>query len=151
MVEMFRFLKQVHCYSLSGSIRYLYLKIVGKTILVTGSCRGCGKCCRNISLKGRYGWLRSDKAFQKIVSIYPEYGRFAVSGRDQQGFLLFSCSLCTPQRTCLDYDKRLALCRKFPESSLVFAGGQLPATCGYKFAEAVPFKKILKAAVCRRQ
>ncbi len=148
---MLRFLKQVWCYSFSGFIHYFYLKMIGKSILVTGSCRGCGMCCRSISLEGWNGWLRSEKAFQKIVITYPEYGRFVVSGRDRQGFLLFTCTLCTPLGICLEYDKRLALCRKFPECSLVFAGGRLPSTCGYKFAEVVPFKKILNKAVRRQK
>lgn len=151
MIKILPFLKQIRCYSLSGFIRYLYLRMIGKSILVTGSCRGCGMCCRSISLEGWHGWLRSEKMFQEIVMNYPEYGRFVISGRDQQGFLLFTCSLRSPQGTCLDYDKRLALCRKFPESSLVFAGGRLPSTCGYKFAEVVPFKKILNAAVHRQK
>ncbi|MBU1568788.1 MAG: hypothetical protein KJ630_24570 [Proteobacteria bacterium] len=145
------FLKQVRCYSLPGFFRYLYLKIVGKSILVTGSCRGCGMCCRRISLEGRNGWLRSEKTFHETVTNYPEYGRFVIIGRDTQGFLLFSCSWSTPQGTCIDYENRLGLCQKFPESSLVFAGGRLPSTCGYKFDEVVPFKKVLHTAVRRQK
>jgi hypothetical protein len=145
------FLKRLGYFSLSGFIRYLYLRMIGKSILVTGSCHGCGMCCRGISLEGWDGWLRSEKAFQEIVVNYPEYGRFVIIGRDSQGFLLFRCDWSTPQGTCLDYDKRLDLCRKFPESSLVFAGGHLPLTCGYQFAEVTPFKKILNAAVRKRK
>ncbi len=145
------FINQVRCLSLPGFFRYLYLRMTGRSILVTGSCRGCGMCCRNISLEGCDGWLHSEKAFQEIVTNLPEYGRFVVVGRDSHGFLLFNCSWNTPQGSCLDYDKRLTLCRKFPENSLVFAGGRLPPNCGYKFSTVVPFKKILNAAVHRQK
>ncbi len=138
------FLKELHSFSLVGIFKYLLLKLQGKSILVTGSCQGCGTCCKSICLEGRDGWLRSTKAFEEIVKKYPEYTRFKIIGKDQQGFLLFSCSWCTPQGTCLDYKNRLPVCYKFPESSLVFAGGRLPVNCGYGFAEVVPFEKILR-------
>ena len=147
MGKIFTFLKQLRCYSISGFFHYVFLRIRGKSILVTGKCRGCGMCCRSISLEGADGWLRSEKAFQKIVGNFPEYSRFEIIGRDLDGFLLFSCTWKTPEGTCLDYDKRLALCRRFPESSLVFAGGRLPPTCGYVFTEGTPFKRILNKAL----
>ena len=151
MGSMGSFIHQIRCFSLLGLFRYLYLQMTGKSILVTGSCRGCGMCCRNIALEGGMGWLRSEDEFQKIVLAYPEYARFVPSGRDSQGFLLFHCSWHTPQNTCQDYDNRLALCRKFPESTLFFAEGQLPPTCGYKFSIVVPFKKILNSAMNRKK
>ncbi len=136
-------MKKLRSFSLVGLFRYFFLKMRGKSILVAGSCRGCGTCCRNISLEGRDGWLRSEKAYREISEQYPEYKRFEIIGKDSLGFLLFSCTWCTPQGTCLNYENRLNLCRKFPESSLVFAGGQLPVNCGYRFTEVVPFEKIL--------
>jgi uncharacterized protein len=150
-IKFAQLLTQVRCYSLHGVIRSLLLHLRGKSILVTGSCRQCGSCCRSISLEGRHGWLRSEKAFQEIIEDYPEYGRFVIIGKDTDGFLLFSCNWHTAEGGCSDYENRLSLCRKFPESSLVFAGGRLPPTCGYGFAEVVPFKKVLAAAVHRRK
>ncbi|MDK9707693.1 MAG: YkgJ family cysteine cluster protein [Desulforhopalus sp.] len=143
--------KRIRSLSLPGLVRYLFMRIRGKSILVTGSCRGCGMCCRSISLEGREGWLRSEKAFQEIVSNYPEYNRFTITGKDSQGFLLFSCSWSTADGTCGDYDNRLPLCRKFPESSHVFAGGRLPPSCGYRFVEVEPFQKVLSAAMQKRK
>lgn len=145
------FFGKIRQYSLTGLLCYLYLRMQGKTILVTGNCLSCGSCCLNLSLEGADGWLRSEKAFREIVATYPEYSRFLISGRDSQGFLLFSCSWRTAQGICADYEKRLTLCRKFPESSLVFAGGQLPPTCGYRFTAGVPFQKILDAVVQKQK
>lgn len=139
-----QFLQGLRSFSLAGITKFLFLKVRGKSILVAGSCHGCGTCCKCISLEGASGWLRSQKSFLKIAEKYPEYKRFVIIGKDQQGFLLFSCTWCTPQGTCLDYDNRLPLCRNFPESSLVFAGGSLPDNCGYSFVEVVPFARILQ-------
>jgi len=141
--------RRLRSYSLVGFFRYLLLKVRGKSILVTGSCRGCGSCCRSISLEGRTGWLRDEKEFEKIVADLPEYNRFEITGKDRQGFLLFRCSWRSSQGGCRDYDNRLPLCRKFPESSLAFAGGRLPARCGYRFSEVVPFAKILQRELNR--
>jgi uncharacterized protein len=151
MITKSHFLKHFRILSLPGLVRYLFVRMRGKSILVTGSCRGCGMCCRNISLEGREGWLRSEKAFYEIVIHHPDYRRFAITGKDSQGFLLFSCTWSTPEGTCRDHENRLSLCRKFPESSLVFAGGRLPLTCGYRFVEVVPFQKFLSAAMQKRK
>ena len=146
-----RFLQEFRSYSLIGIFRYLLLKLQGKSILVTGSCRGCGTCCRSICLEGKDGWLRSRKEFEKIIAKFPEFARFEIIGTDRQGFLLFSCTWCTAQGTCMDYHNRLPLCYNFPKSSLVFAGGQLPVNCGYRFSEVVPFEKILNRELNKKR
>lgn len=148
---MVRLLSQLRSFSLHGFCRFLWLKLRGKSILVTGSCHGCGRCCRSICLEGNEGWLRSEKSFQRIVDKYPEYERFTIIGRDPLGFLLFSCTWCTAQGTCLDYERRLPLCRKYPESSLLFAGGRLLSGCGYRFVEVVPFAKVLRQELKRKR
>lgn len=117
--------------------------------MVAGSCHGCGRCCNEISLEGDEGWLRSEETFQRIVKKYPEYGRFTVIGRDMEGVLLFRCTWVTAEGTCSSYEDRLPLCRNYPESSLVFAGGRLLPGCGYRFAEVVPFEKILRRELKR--
>jgi len=138
-------------FSLAGICKYLSLKVRGKSVLVTGHCLGCGRCCRSISLEGRNGWVRSFAVFDEIVKKYPEYARFKIIGKDQQGFLLFRCNWCTPQGRCRDYRNRLSLCRNFPASSLMFAGGCLPTGCGYRFTEVVPFEKILKKELKKKK
>ena len=142
--KCFQVVRELRSFSLIGAFKFLFLKLRGKSILVTGSCRGCGICCRYICLEDSTGWLRSRKAFEKVSIKYPEYKRFEIIGKDSQGFLLFSCTWCTPEGTCIDYERRLPLCRNFPETTLVFAGGRLPKKCGYGFTEVVPFEKILK-------
>ncbi|MGB3211935.1 MAG: hypothetical protein WBB19_14625 [Desulforhopalus sp.] len=139
-----QFIREIRSFSLAGIFKFLLLKLRGKAILVVGSCRSCGTCCGNICLEGSDGWIRTEQTFYEIVKKHPEYQRFEVIGKDQYGFVLFSCNWRTPQGSCLDYENRLPLCSKFPESSLVFAGGRLPDKCGYSFAEVVPFEKIFR-------
>lgn len=145
------FLHRCRSFSLAGLCKYFSLKLRRKSILVRGSCLGCGTCCQNICLEGQDGWLRSESTFTNVVKKYPEYGRFEIVGKNAQGFLLFSCSWRTQEGTCRDYDNRLPLCANFPESSLVFAGGRLPVNCGYRFTEVVPFAKILDQEMSRKK
>ncbi len=138
--------RQLSSYSLTGLLTCLWLRLRGKSILVTGSCRGCGSCCRRINLEGPQGWLRSEEVFTRLLRDNPEYRRFEVTGGDEQGFLLFSCSWLTAAGSCRQHDHRLPLCRRFPEKSLIFAGGGLPAGCGYRFVVTEPFAKVLARA-----
>lgn len=150
-MRMHRLWQEINTFSLLGIYKYFSLKLRGKSIIVTGSCRACGACCRSICLEGREGWLRSQKAFNEVIIRYPEYRRFEIIGKDHQGFLLFNCTWCTVLGNCADYENRLPLCDNFPESSLVFSGGQLPVNCGYRFTEVVPFEKILKQEIKKKK
>ena len=129
--------------SLGGLLRSIRLKLTGKTILLSGSCRCCGACCQKINLEMSGGWVRSEAVFKKVVEDHPEFGRFEVIGKDQQGFLQFSCSWYSQEGLCRDYAGRLAICRNFPETSLLLCGGSLPKGCSYRFHEGVPFAKVL--------
>ncbi len=130
-------------YSFMGLIRYLRMQFMGKELLITGSCRSCGNCCRKINLEGDGGWLRSEKDFLDVVTDYPEYKRFIITGKDQQGFIQFSCTWLTDAGLCRDHENRLSLCKNFPDKSLHFCGGTLPACCGYSINEVHPFSRYL--------
>jgi len=130
-------------YSLLGLIRYLRMRLMGKELMVVGNCRNCGSCCRKINLEGQNGWLRRREDFFTVAADYPEYNRFQITGKDDQGFLQFSCSWLTKEGLCREHSKRLDLCRNFPDKSLHFCGGALPPTCGYSLQEVRPFEKYL--------
>ncbi len=144
MIGLNEIKKVVTSYSLFGLVRYFRLKIMGRELLVVGSCKQCGSCCSCINLEGRKGWLRYEADFVDVVREYPEYARFMISGRDKQGFLQFSCSWLGTGGLCKDHEHRLSLCRNFPDKSLHFCGGTLPKGCGYSIREVRPFKKYLK-------
>jgi hypothetical protein len=145
--EIKRFFKKNKTFSLLGFLRFLRLQLTGKTVLVTGHCADCGKCCRSISLEYGEGWLRDEEMFVAVTVDYPEYERFEITGKNSQGFLLFRCTWLTAEGLCRDHEKRLPLCRNFPEKSLFFCGGSLPPGCGYSLSEVVPFEKELKKAM----
>jgi len=130
-------------YSFLGLIRYLRMRFMGKELIVTGSCRCCGNCCRKINLEGGRGWLRSEEDFFDVLNEYPEYERFIIIGKDDQGFLQFSCTWLTDAGLCRDHENRLSLCTNFPDKSLHFCGGTLPPGCGFMINEVRPFSRYL--------
>ncbi len=74
---------------------------------------------------------------------YPGYERFQMSGKDEQGFLQFTCLWLNGEGMCQDHANRLPLCRNFPDKTLHFCGGALPPGCGYTIAEVRPFDRYL--------
>lgn len=139
--------KQFRSLSLHGLFRLLWMKFRGKDILIGGSCHGCGTCCNKINLKTGSGWARSEKQFQEVCERYPEYKRLEIVGRDEQGFLQFSCSWVTGEGLCKDYENRLEICKNFPAKSLHFCGGGLPEKCGYSIHTVTPFSTILSKQI----
>ncbi|SHO50189.1 hypothetical protein SAMN02745220_03301 [Desulfopila aestuarii DSM 18488] len=139
------FIARLKRYSILGWFRAIRLKCSGKKVVVTGSCNLCGRCCRRVSLEAGGRWLRSEAEFNRLLTIYPEYRRFSLTGRDSQGFLLFTCSWYDePSGVCRDHENRLEICRSYPDIDLYFTGGEIHGGCGYQFSEVVPFEKILK-------
>jgi len=136
--------KYFNTFSLVALLWQIRLKITGKTILLSGTCKGCGACCQKLNLEVAGGWIRSDVHFQEMIVDHPEFSRFKIIGKDEKGYLQFSCSWLTSEGSCQDYQRRLAICRNFPETSLVFCGGGLPEGCGYRFHEGIPFDKVLE-------
>lgn len=135
-------------YSLLGWIRYFRLKLTGKGVMVDGSCMMCGRCCRRVSLEAGGKWLRDEAEFRRLVTLHPDYERFSVTGKDAQGFLLFTCSwYLTESGVCRDHENRLDICRCYPDTDLYFTGGEVHGGCGYRFLEIVPFEKYLYAEV----
>jgi len=77
-VAINRIVSRLGAYDLQGFLHWIYLKLRGKSIVLMGSCHGCGTCCRSISLEGKKGWLRSEKDFKMIADKYHEYDKFLV-------------------------------------------------------------------------
>jgi hypothetical protein len=134
----------VNSFTLSGLIRYIKLKLLGRDIIISGSCLQCGRCCRKLCLEIKGRWATSENKFYNLVKNNPDYERFKIIGRDEQGFLEFACTWLQEDGSCHDHDNRLRICRDFPEKDMFFMNGILPEGCGYSVHEAVPFDKILK-------
>lgn len=131
-------------YTLQGCIRYLHIRMTGKAVRVQGTCKLCGRCCRKISLEANGRWIRSEREFNRLVKIHPEFSRFEIIEKDSSGFLLFSCSWHLPEGICKDHENRLPICTQFPHKSLYFSDAGVPTGCGYYFTVGVPFSKMLQ-------
>ncbi|MBE0583566.1 MAG: YkgJ family cysteine cluster protein [Desulfofustis sp.] len=131
---------------LRGGMTLFLLRICGRDLIRTGSCRCCGCCCQLINLRVGGRWLTSSAQFDRVVQDHPQYRQFVVNGVDHQGLLQLSCTLLRDDGRCGDYENRPALCRSFPTKSLVLCGGVLPPSCGYVITSAVPFAKRLQTA-----
>lgn len=140
-------LAQYRNYTLQGCVRFLWLKVTGKTVRITGECSMCGRCCRRISLEANGRWVRKESEFNTVVRKHPEYRRFSIVDRDPQGFLLFTCSWYLSEGVCRDHGNRLPICRDFPHPSLYFSSGSVPKGCGYQFKVVTPFNTVLQKQI----
>lgn len=134
-------------YTLLGVTRKLLLKLRKQAVIIEGNCLQCGSCCKSINLEGRRGWMRSEKEFLALLEQYPEYKRFKIEGKDQSGYLVFSCRYLNQLGKCEDYERRPSLCKEFPVKGLFFSGGHLPTNCGYHFRIIRSFRPFLEKAV----
>ncbi|MBW2608769.1 MAG: YkgJ family cysteine cluster protein [Deltaproteobacteria bacterium] len=140
----------VNSFTLTGLIRYIKLKLLGRDIIISGSCLQCGLCCRKLCLEIKGRWVTSENTFYKLVKANSDYERFKIIGRDEQGFLEFACTCLQEDGSCRDHDNRLKICRDFPEKDMFFMNGILPEGCGYSVQEWVSFEKILKKTIRKK-
>ncbi len=94
---------------------------------VTGSCKQCGKCCNYMYSFDTY----SEKEFEIMQFIFPAYKRFYIKGKDDKGNFIFACKYVTPEGKCSVYDKRLAMCRRYPVPKLPHPY-EMHEGCGFK-------------------
>lgn len=142
--NLYKVISHLKHYSLFGIIRYIYLKLFGKEVVVQGKCRMCGSCCQRISLEAGGRWLRKESEFRRLLKNNSQFARFSIVGKDAQGFLLFTCSWYEKEGVCRDHENRLAICRDYPTTQLYFTGGRLSKGCGYRISAVTPFETILK-------
>ncbi len=102
-----------------------------------------GTAAGRLTLRKKVAGSVVKKKFFAVLQDYPEYQRFVISGKDDQGFLQFSCTWLTDDGLCRDHTNRLALCTNFPDKGLYFCGGALPPGCGYAINEVRPFSRYL--------
>ena len=125
-------------------IRYIKLRLKGQHIIISGSCRQCGNCCKNVSLELKGKWISSRRQFEDLTNEYPEFSRFEIIGKDKAGILEFSCTWLQEDNACKDYENRLSICKQYPSKLLFLAGGNVTAGCGYTIEVGAPFDKVLK-------
>ncbi|BCS88590.1 YkgJ family cysteine cluster protein [Pseudodesulfovibrio sediminis] len=126
----------------TGLFRRFRAFVLRSKVQVRGRCKGCGYCCQDIMLKDKGRWLRTNRQFKALVKSNPEHARFTPVGRDEYGFMIFTCKKLGPDNLCSSYDDRPELCRNYPSDSLYYQGDCLQSACGYSFKD-ISFRDVL--------
>lgn len=86
--------------------------------------------------------LGSEKEFRFLQFIYPEYRKFKVQGKDENGNYVIACSLIDKDNLCPIYPKRSNICRKYP-APYFKSPGILHKDCGFYIKPEKTFKYFL--------
>lgn len=124
----------------TGLFRWLRARILRSEVAVTGQCRMCGDCCKDIMILDETFWISSEEAFRRLVKEKPEYTRFFITGKGESGPLYFSCIHQDENGLCTDHENRPAICRRYPTRRIYYRGCDLRQDCGYSF-EARTFRQ----------
>lgn len=127
-------------FSWKGLFRRIRAMLLRSEVSVTGQCRMCGDCCKDIMILDGGFWVSTEKGFQKLLEEKPEYDRFRITGKDQSGPLCFTCAHLSEAGLCMDHENRPAICRKYPAQRIYYRGCDLRIDCGYRF-EALTFRQ----------
>jgi Fe-S-cluster containining protein len=97
-----------------------------------GSCKKCGKCCRDIHLKIDPRLLNNRFTRELVIRWISWLFRFYLKRIDhERNYLVFGCRNLTENGTCGDYRWRPNVCRNYPLVDF-FDEPALFDTCGYK-------------------
>lgn len=118
-----------------GLYRRIRAAVLRRGVRIEGACRMCGECCHKIVLLDGGRWLRHERKFEALCRDDPDYSRFRIVGKSEDGFLLFDCNLQRNDNFCSDHDSRPRVCRNYPTAYLYYRGGRLLRCCGYRFVE----------------
>lgn len=112
-----------------------------------GKCKKCGKCCRTIVFAfNETDYIINEKQFEILKNWDKKYNNFYISGKDENGRLLFTCKALGDNNECKKYFFRSLYCRKYPfvEKGLIYNGVQPDKDCGYYFEPEKPFSDFME-------
>lgn len=128
-------------------IKFFIDKFHSSKFIRKGKCNGCGSCCRNILLFSSDDLpIISEKQFKEVQEWDKHFKNFYISGKAENGALLFSCREIDENNRCKVYFFRGLGCRQYPKINTKFLinGGKPLEGCGYFFEPNKPFKSYLK-------
>lgn len=126
-------------------IKPIYYQFLSKFVprqvyyIVEGECLKCGKCCRYMYCDG----LSSTFEFLFLKLIYPEYRRFEIVGKDENGQFVISCKLIEKDGLCPVYKSRAKVCKNYPAKK-VQKKGSFHVGCGFSMHPEKSFKEFIK-------
>lgn len=111
-----------------------------------GNCKQCGECCRQITFKVKAKFITSSEEFERLRFWQRHYNNFYISGKDENGTLLFTCKSLTKDGKCSVHFLRGLYCRIYPsvKTNTFFKGGGTIENCGYYFESNIKFDEFLK-------
>lgn len=127
------------------TLKFFVQKITSSKFVVTGKCRRCGTCCQNITFFVGNRIVTSEVEFQKMQEFDKKYRNFEISGKGENGELLFRCKALKENGSCGVYRFRSVNCRLYPRvnQKFVYDGGVPLDGCGYSFSVNKKFKDYL--------
>lgn len=120
------------------SIKLLIQKLRSPKYKRQGTCKQCGKCCREITFKIKEKLITTEEEFEKLKKWQPYYKNFEINGEDEIGTKLFTCKHLNANNKCTKYIIRSLYCRKYPFAPETLEG------CGYSFIPTKHFKDHIK-------
>lgn len=128
-----------------NNIKFLLQKITSSRFIVTGKCKKCGNCCRNITFFIGKRIITDEKEFLSLQQFDKKYRNFEINGRGDKGELLFKCKALKDNGLCGSYKMRSINCRLYPQinQKFVYDGGVPLDGCGYSFTVDKKFKEYL--------
>lgn len=127
-------------------LKFIFQKSVSSKYVRKGKCKRCGNCCRNILLYTKKNLpIVNEIQFKKVQEWDKHFYNFYISGKSEDGALLFSCRWITKDNKCRVYFLRGLGCRQYPKANSEFLinGGKPLDGCGYFFEPDKPFKDYL--------
>ncbi len=126
-------------------IKFYVNKFLSPKYKISGKCNQCGQCCRMINFIHKGQIIKTEQEFEELKKIDKKYYHFYISGRDNEGNLIFTCKSLTGDNKCRDYLWRSLYCRKYPDADkkFIMAGGELLDGCGYRIGTTKNFSEYL--------
>lgn len=127
----------------NNHLRFFLYPIIGKKYIRKGSCKACGSCCKNISIKHGRKFVDSLEQFETLQRRFSMYRMFKVMEQAEVG-LVFQCVyLDDDTGKCTNYTQRPPLCKNYPNEVIFSLGGSLYQECGFEFVPIKSFDKVL--------
>ena len=122
-------------------IKFYWNKFTSPKYTLTGKCKQCGRCCKNIVFFAYDKPIKDENLYEKLQLNNKRLKLFYPSGKNEKGELLFTCKSLLPNNKCKYYFFRSLYCRKYPMVKSLTTGKYLtpPEKCGY---EIIPQKKF---------
>lgn len=126
-------------------LKFIYQSITSAKFVKKGKCNKCGNCCRNIILTEDDKPITDSERFEKLKLIDKHLKNFYVSGKDENGLLLFTCNEIDENNRCKVYFFRGIGCRMYPKKDTKFLinGGKPLEGCGFYYEPDRSFSSFI--------